>query len=63
MKTTKRLGFVLVGAFAALALAQAGQAEEQKAKAPAKASAGGKAVLIPAGELKWTTPPNSPPGV
>ena len=63
MKATKRSGFVLVGVLAAMVLAQAGQAEEQKAKTPAKASSGGKAVLIPAGEMKWGTPSNSPPGV
>ena len=63
MKTTKRFGFVLAGAALALVLAQAGQAEEQKAKAPAKAGSGGKAVIIPVGEMQWVVPPNSPPGV
>ena len=60
---TKRSGVLAMGLLVSLALATAGQAEDQKAKAPAKAAAGGKAVLIPAGDLKWAVPPNSPPGV
>jgi quercetin dioxygenase-like cupin family protein len=60
---TKRFGILVLGALAVLALAPGAQAEEQKAKAPSKAAAGGKAVLIPIGEMKWTVPPNSPPGV
>src|SRR5512140_1329139 len=60
---TKRFGILATVVAASLALAPGGQAAEQKAKAPAKAAAGGKAVLIPAGDLKWVVPPNSPPGV
>lgn len=60
---TKRLGVSVVCLAAALALAPGGRAEETKSKAPAKAASGGKAVLIPAGEMKWGVPPNSPPGV
>ena len=60
---TKRLGILVLGALAVLSLAPGGRAEEQKAKAPAKAAAGGKAVIVPFGEMKWVTPPSSPPGV
>ncbi len=59
---TRRSGILVVGAMAVLALAPGSRAEEQKAKPPAKA-AGGKAVIVPFGEMKWVVPPNSPPGV
>lgn len=60
---TNRIGVPAVCLVAALALAPGGWAEEAKSKPPAKAGSGGKAVLIPAGEMKWVVPPNSPPGV
>jgi len=60
---SKRFRVLVVGVVAVLSLAAVGQAEEAKSGAGAKGGAGGKAVLIPAGEMKWTTPPNSPPGV
>jgi len=59
----KQFGILVFSALAALALAPGALAAEQKAKAPAKAAAGGKAVIIPFGEMKWVVPPNSPPGV
>ena len=60
---TKRFGIGAIGVLAFLALSPTSQAEDQKAKTPAKAASGGKAVLVPASELKWVDPPNSPPGV
>lgn len=53
--------FVLLTAALALLISSPAFAAE-KGKAPAKTS-GGKAILTPAADLKWVTPPNSPPGV
>ena len=60
---SKRFGILAACISASLALAPGAQAAEPKIQAPAKAGPGGKAVLIPAGEMKWSVPPNSPPGV
>src|SRR5512140_188268 len=51
---------LLTGALALILSSPAFTAE--KGKAPAKA-AGGKAILTAAADLKWVTPPKSPPGV
>jgi len=60
---SKRLGILAVCVGASLAFAPVVLAQAPKSQAPAKAGSGGKAVLIPVGEMKWTVPPNSPPGV
>ena len=60
---SKRIGLLGIGLMTTLVLATGGTAAETAAKAGTKATTGGKAVLIPAGEMKWATPPNSPPGV
>jgi hypothetical protein len=60
---SNRFGILAVCIGASLAFTAGGLAEGPKTQVPAKAGSGGKAVLIPAGELKWAVPPNSPPGV
>ncbi len=59
----KRSGILAACFGASLSLAVGALAEGPKNQPPAKTGSGGKAVLIPAGELKWAVPPNSPPGV
>jgi anti-sigma factor ChrR (cupin superfamily) len=60
---SKRSGILAACAFASVVIASAGMAGEPKSPASPKAGSAGKAVLIPAGEMKWMVPPNSPPGV
>ena len=60
---SKQPGVLAVCVVASLAFAPGGRAEGPKPSAGAKGGSGGKAVLIPAGEMKWAVPPNSPPGV
>ena len=50
----------LAAVFAVVALGA--RAAEEK-KPAAKAAAGGKAVFMPAGDMKWVDAPNSPPGI